>query len=95
MLDAGIRLADDHTGGIDLLMTDVVMPGMNGQDLADRLQARHPRMASLFMSGYAAGAIAHRGLLEAHINFVPKPFSKKELAEKVRAALQGTGSAEG
>ena len=47
MLDAGIRLADDHAGGIDLLMTDVVMPGMNGQDLADRLQARHPYTSEL------------------------------------------------
>ena len=83
-----IRLVDEHPGRIDLLVTDVVMPEMSGKDLSDRLQASHPHIRTLFMSGYAAGAIAHRGVLEQDVAFVQKPFSREALAVKVRAALK-------
>jgi two-component system, cell cycle sensor histidine kinase and response regulator CckA len=68
---------------------------MSGRDLADQLQARYPHSAALFMSGYAAGAIVHRGVLEENMAFIQEPFSKKEPALKVRAGLRGVGSAEG
>jgi two-component system, cell cycle sensor histidine kinase and response regulator CckA len=87
--DEGERLAVEHEGEIHLLMTDVVMPGMNGRDLAKRLQAVRPAMKCLFMSGYTADVIAHRGVLDEGVNFIQKPFSKKELAGKVRRALEG------
>jgi PAS domain S-box-containing protein len=82
-----IRLADEHSGEIDLLMTDVVMPEMNGRDLAKNLLSRHPAMRRLFMSGYTANVIAHRGVLDEGVHFVQKPFTRQTLASKVREAL--------
>jgi len=87
-----IRLAESHTGRIDLLLTDVVMPEMNGRELAVRLQARFPGLRCLFMSGYTANVIAHRGVLDDGVLFIQKPFSVAELATRVREAL-GTGLA--
>jgi two-component system, cell cycle sensor histidine kinase and response regulator CckA len=63
------------------------MPGMNGKELAERLQMTKPSMKLLFMSGYTANAIAHRGVLEEGVQFVQKPFSLKDLATKVRGAI--------
>ena len=83
-----IRLAEEHESEIHLAITDVVMPEMNGRDLAEWLQALYPGMKILFMSGYTADVIAHRGVLEAGVNFLPKPFSLKDLAAKVREVLQ-------
>ncbi len=82
-----ISLAKEHAGKIDLLITDVVMPEMNGRDLSNRLQALYPNLKTLFMSGYTANVIAHRGVLEEGVGFIPKPFSKKDLAVKVREVL--------
>ena len=84
-----MRLAREFTEGIHLLITDVVMPEMNGRDLADRLITLHPGLKVLFMSGYTANVIAHHGVLEEGVNFIQKPFSAKELAFKVRGALDG------
>jgi two-component system cell cycle sensor histidine kinase/response regulator CckA len=84
-----IDLAETHAGEIDLLITDVVMPEMNGLDLARRLDALRPGMKTLFMSGYAANVIAHRGVLDRGMRFIQKPFSIKELAASVREALEG------
>jgi CheY-like chemotaxis protein len=75
-----MRLADERAGGIDLLITDVVMPEMNGRDLADLLHARYPDLKIVFMSGYTANVIAHRGVLDQGVNFIQKPFSQKDLA---------------
>ncbi len=72
---------------IDLLLTDVILPEMNGRELADRLLAVRPDLKILFMSGYTANVIAHRGVLEQGVNFIPKPFSKKELAIRIRNVL--------
>jgi len=82
-----LRLAGEHTGGIDLLMTDVIMPGMNGHDLAKELLKQHPNLKRLFMSGYTADVIAPHGVLEKGVHFIQKPFSMHQLAAKVRQAL--------
>ncbi len=82
-----MALARKNAGGIDLLITDVVMPEMNGRDLANQLQTLYPGLQVLFMSGYTANVIAHRGVLDEGVNFIPKPFSQKELAVKVRDVL--------
>jgi two-component system, cell cycle sensor histidine kinase and response regulator CckA len=85
-------LAAEHIGKIDLLMTDVVMPEMNGRDLAEKLQALYPDLKVLFMSGYTANVIAHHGVLDADVHFIQKPFSMKKLSVKVREALEGAKS---
>jgi two-component system sensor histidine kinase EvgS len=72
---------------IHLLITDVVMPGMNGRELADRLRQMHPGLKYLFMSGYTANAIAHHGVLDSGVLFIQKPFSASDLARKVRQSL--------
>ncbi|MFN2356039.1 MAG: response regulator, partial [Desulfopila sp.] len=78
----------EHTGEIHLLLTDVVMPDISGWDLAGRLSALYPKLKCLFMSGYTANVIAHRGILDEGVHFIQKPFSKKELAVKIREVLE-------
>ncbi len=80
-------LAEEHAGHIHLLITDVVMPEMNGRDLAESLKAHYPTLKVLFMSGYTSNVIAHRGVLDSGVNFIQKPFSTRDLAVKVREAL--------
>ncbi|MEE4240917.1 MAG: response regulator, partial [Desulfopila sp.] len=82
---------EQHGGAIHLLLTDVIMPEMNGRDLADKLLPRHPKLKCLFMSGYTADVIAHHGVLDEHVYFIQKPFSQRELSLKIREAL-GHGS---
>jgi len=82
-----ISLCEKHAGGIDLLLTDVVMPVMNGRELADRVLALRPRVKVLFTSGYTANAIAHRGVLDPDVAFLAKPFSLSALSSTVRATL--------
>ena len=84
-----VRLAQEHTGRIDLLLTDVVMPEMNGRDLAKNLLSIYPDIRRLFMSGYTANVIAHHGVLDQGVHFINKPFSMKVLGEKLREALEG------
>ena len=84
-----LALAHDHDGEIALLVTDVIMPGMNGRELADRLQTDFPDMKTLFMSGYTTDLIAHHGVLDEGVNYLQKPFSKWGLAVKVRKSLEG------
>ena len=83
-----IRLAREHSGKIDLLMTDVVMPEMNGRDLAKKLLSLYPNLKRLFMSGYTANVIAHHGVLDEGVHFIQKPFSKKDLATIVKKVLE-------
>jgi PAS domain S-box-containing protein len=80
-------LAEEYADRIHLLITDVIMPEMNGRELAESLKANHPTIKVLFMSGYTTDVIAHQGVLEAGINFIQKPFTTRDLAEKVREAL--------
>jgi CheY-like chemotaxis protein len=82
-----IRIAAEHPGKIDLLMTDVVMPEMNGRDLALRLLSSKAGLKCLFMSGYTSNVIAHHGVLDKNVHFLPKPFSLKDLSEKIREVL--------
>jgi PAS domain S-box-containing protein len=82
-----VRLAREHAGEIHLLVTDVIMPEMNGRDLAKNLLSLYPGLKRLFMSGYTADVIAHHGVLEEGIHFLQKPFTREVLAEKVRQAL--------
>ena len=82
-----IHLAREYEGEIHLLATDVVMPGMNGWDLAESILSIHSNLRCLFMSGYTANIIAHHGVLEEDVNFIQKPFSKEQLGAKVREAL--------
>ncbi|HHW76727.1 MAG TPA: response regulator, partial [Xanthomonadaceae bacterium] len=84
-----LQLAESHEGAIHLLLTDVIMPEMSGRDLWRRLSALRPDLKCLFMSGYTANVIAHHGVLDEGVHFLQKPFSKEELATKLREALQG------
>ncbi|MDD3618184.1 MAG: response regulator, partial [Desulfobulbaceae bacterium] len=72
---------------IDLLITDVVMPEMNGRELAGRLEAFCPNLRVLFMSGYTANVIARHGVLDKGLFFIQKPFSREQLAANVRLVL--------
>ena len=82
-----ISLAQEHTGIIDLLVTDVVMPEMNGRDLAKNVLSFNPNLKRLFMSGYTANVIAHHGVLDEGVNFIQKPFSRENFGAKVREVL--------
>ncbi len=82
-----LRLAREGSGKIDLLITDVIMPEMNGRELAGKILHDHPGMRCLFMSGYTANVIARHGVLDDGVQFLQKPFSISELGNKVRAVL--------
>ncbi|MFO7883675.1 MAG: cache domain-containing protein [Desulfobacteraceae bacterium] len=82
-----IEKAKKYSGAINLLMTDVVMPEMNGRDLAGQITLLYPRICLLFMSGYTADVIAHQGVLDDGVAFIQKPFSMAEMTEKVRELL--------
>lgn len=82
-----IRIAKENSDHIDLLISDVIMPEMNGQNLAERLVHLIPEIKCLFMSGYTADVISSKGMLNEGVNFIQKPFSSKDLATKLRAIL--------
>ncbi len=86
-----IGLVHEYAGEIHLLLTDVVMPGMNGRQLDLRLREIRPRLKTIYMSGYTADVIARRGILEPGIEFIQKPFAMEALAEHVRSVLDGNG----
>ena len=82
-----IHLFQTHEGRVHLLVTDVVMPEMNGRELAARLRETRPELRALFVSGYSASALAPRGVLDEGVHFLQKPFSLEDLASSVREAL--------
>jgi two-component system cell cycle sensor histidine kinase/response regulator CckA len=82
-----LRISKEHEGTIDLMITDVVMPKMGGKETAERLQALHPQMKVIYMSGYTDDSIVHHGVLAPGLNFLEKPFSPGGLARKVREVL--------
>jgi YesN/AraC family two-component response regulator len=84
---AALKLAAENKGPIDLLISDVIMPEMNGRELADQLQESHPELRVLYMSGYTADVIGQRGMLGTDVHFIQKPFSNQDLAEKVKEVL--------
>jgi len=87
MPEKALRIAEKYQDEIDLLVTDVVMPGMNGRELKQLVKALCPDIKVLYMSGYTADVIANRGVLEKEVHFIQKPFSAKDLAIKVKEAL--------
>jgi CheY-like chemotaxis protein len=82
-----LAVANRHQGPIHLLLTDVVMPGMSGRELAEQMTQTRPDLKILYMSGYTDQAITHNGKLESGISFMQKPFSPLALARKIRAVL--------
>jgi two-component system cell cycle sensor histidine kinase/response regulator CckA len=90
--DEAIELAEEHDARIDLLLTDVVMPGCTGRALATILQESNPGLRVLYMSGYTTEAIVDHGILDPSIAFIGKPFTAQRLALKVRETLDGTGT---
>jgi len=82
-----MKFAHDYEGEIHLLLTDVIMPEMNGLELANNLQSLYPDLKRLFMSGYTSNTIAHQGILDEDVHFIQKPFSKSDLAQIVRKVL--------
>lgn len=82
-----LKLAKKNAGKIHLLLTDVIMPEMNGRELALQLTALSPELKTLFMSGYTANVIAHQGVLEKGIHFIQKPLTINTLSAKVRLVL--------
>ncbi len=82
-----VRVADQHPGRIDLVVSDVVMPYLGGRQLVERLAAVKPRTKVLFLSGYTEDAVVRHGVLEAEYAFLQKPFTPTALAQKVREVL--------
>ena len=80
-------MAGEDSAPIHLLVTDVVMPGMNGRQLAERLARAHPETRTLFTSGYTENIIAHHGVLERGIEFLSKPYTLETLTSRVREML--------
>ena len=83
-----IAVAEGHPGAIDVLLTDVIMPEMNGRELAKRLLPLYPGMKCVFMSGYTADIIAHHGIMDGKVHFLQKPFVKKTLAATMRDVFE-------
>lgn len=87
--DEALRIAREHGGEIGLLLTDVIMPGMDGKELWRNVDALRPGVKTLFMSGYTADTIAHRGVLDTGVNFLQKPFNTRSVAAKIREVIDG------
>jgi two-component system cell cycle sensor histidine kinase/response regulator CckA len=85
--EEALTVADRHEGALDLLVTDIVMPGMNGKDLASRLREKCPRLRVLYMSGYTEDIVGQRGLLDGASVFLAKPFTEEALTQSVRRAI--------
>ena len=83
-----LSVAAGHAGPIDALVTDVVMPGMNGPELATRLLQQRPLVKVLFTSGYPAGALGTQGVLNPGMAYLPKPFTAAQLALKLRQVIE-------
>ena len=85
-----LEVYDQNDGKIDLLLTDVIMPGIDGKALADRLRRTQPDLQVLFVSGYTDDVILERGVDQHGANFLPKPFSAADLAARLELALGDT-----
>jgi CheY-like chemotaxis protein len=85
--EAALQQAESYPAVIHLLLTDVVLPGLTGRDLAERLLAVRPNLKVLYASGYAEDVVVHRGVVNPGIRYLQKPYAPHALAEKVRAVL--------
>jgi len=85
--EEALEASSNHDGQVHLLLTDLIMPGMNGRELADRLRVSRPDTRVILASGYADGAIAREDVLDARVDFIQKPFKVDNLARKVRSVL--------
>ena len=85
-----LKISQDHKRTIHLLLTDVVMPGMSGRVLADQLIKQRPDTRVVFMSGYTGQTVGEHGVLAEGSFFLPKPFTREQLARKIRQALDGS-----
>jgi YesN/AraC family two-component response regulator len=79
-----LRISADHPEGIDLLITDVIMPEMNGAELAEKLKKEHPGIQCLYVSGYPAQVLSSEKILEAGTHFLPKPYKKEDLERMLK-----------
>jgi CheY-like chemotaxis protein len=84
-----IALTEEKAGKLDLLLTDVVLPEMNGLDLAKEITARYPEIKCLFSSGYTSDVVVHHGVLDEGVHFIEKPYSLTDLYKKIREVLGG------
>ncbi|MBN1515784.1 PAS domain S-box protein [Candidatus Sumerlaeota bacterium] len=82
-----VSICEDNDDKVDLLLTDVVMPGISGTELSEKIQKFRPGIKTLYMSGYTTNVIVHHGMLEDSVNFIQKPFSLNDLARKIRLTL--------
>jgi two-component system, cell cycle sensor histidine kinase and response regulator CckA len=89
--DEALLVSESHAGRIALVISDVVMPGMSGRELVDRLAVLRPAMRALYLSGYTNDAVVRHGVLEAKTAFLQKPFGQDDLPRKVREVLDGEG----
>ncbi len=85
-----LALCDEGGYKFDLLITDVVMPKMGGRELAKKLSAQLPNIKILFTSGYTADAVVRHGVIEINSNFIQKPFTPENLANKIREILDNS-----
>jgi PAS domain S-box-containing protein len=85
--DEALRISNNYSGDISLLLTDVVMPNMSGREVADQLVSARPGLKVLYLSGYTDSTVVHHGVLETGLDFLAKPFSRDVLASKVREIL--------
>ena len=86
--EEALRIAGEHKGEIDLLLTDVIMPWMGGPELFERIRQLRPGIKVLYVSGYTDNAIVHQGVLDPGIAFLQKPYSPISLARKVKEVLE-------
>lgn len=86
--ESALSVLEQYPGPVDLLLTDVIMPGMNGRELYHRAVEKRPGLSVIYMSGYTDDMIGHHGVLEEGVNFLQKPFSTRALVAKVREVLQ-------
>jgi PAS domain S-box-containing protein len=82
-----LKIVEEHDGPIHLMLTDLIMPGMTGKETADRLTLARPEMKVLYMSGYTDDVISRRGMLDAGIEYIAKPFTPEALVRKIRLVL--------
>jgi PAS domain S-box-containing protein len=92
--DEALNVLSEHTGAVDLVITDLVMPGMTGRELADRVAASRPGIPTLFMSGYSDEVATRQGVLEREAAYLQKPFAPKALDDKIREVLRSAASAD-